>query len=121
MTTALVVRELQAGRSPDRVIAQQAGVLVEKIITRSGVVGYREVIVTYLTDLFGEVGQVLTLEHNRRVTLGLDAAEARSHWTVLARLLTDLSKDPAVPEGQRERIVMALAEHAEPPEPREDA
>jgi hypothetical protein len=116
VTTELIVRELRGGRSPARLISQEAGSLVEKIATRSDPAGYREVIVTYLTRLFGEVANVLTLEHNRRVTLGLDAAEARSHWTVLARLLVELSMTPSVPEKIRDRITLALTEHGEPPE-----
>lgn len=120
MSTELIVRELRGGRSPDRLISQEAGSLVEKIVTRSGPAGYREVIVSYLTRLFGEVSAALTLEHKRRVTLGLDAAEARSHWTVLARLLTVLSKDPSVPEQVRDRIITALVEHAEPPEQQQE-
>jgi hypothetical protein len=120
VSTELIVRELRGGRSPDRLISQEAGSLVEKIVTRSGPAGYREVIVSYLTRLFGEVSAALTLEHKRRVTLGLDAAEARSHWTVLARLLTVLSKDPSVPEQVRDRIITALVEHAEPPEQQQE-
>lgn len=119
MTTEMIVRELRGGRSPARLISQEAGTLVERIVTRSGPAGYREVIVTYLTELFGDVGAALASEHHRRVTLGLDAADARSHWTVLVRLLGDLAKDPAIPEATQDRIRVALIEHAVPPEPRE--
>jgi len=110
----LIVRALRGGRDTQRLINEDAGALTERIVTRSGVPGYREEIARYLVEVYAALDATLSREHDLRVSAQLDGAEARSHWTVLCRLLGDLAAQPDLPESMRERVQAALAEHAAP-------
>jgi hypothetical protein len=116
MEAEKILRELRAGRDPSAQINAQAGVLNARIVTRSGPTGYREEIAHYLSEVYGEAGRMLNLDHNLRVSAELDAAQARAHWrslrisvaTILAKLEDDYPSSDACDD-----ILKLINEHTE--------
>lgn len=116
MEAEKILRSLRAGQDVRAQIRTQSGVLNARIVTRSGPDGYREEIEGYLTEVYGEAGRMLELDHNLRVSAEMDAAQARAHWrrlrasisAILAKLDDDLN-----PADACNQINELLTEHAE--------
>lgn len=117
MNSELIIRTLRGGQSAAKLINEDAGALTERVITRANVAGYREVLAAYLAELYKNLAAVLESEHNRRLELQLDGAEARSHQAMLLRLLNEIAADSSVPDAVRERARVAAIKHADPLNP----
>lgn len=111
---------LRTGQSADALIQQDAGILAERVISRTSVKTIRAAVVTYLNELYGEVVPILRREHVMRVRSNMDGATARSHWRVLRTLVADIGRAGAVDTAMAQRIKQTLEAIPMPAQPEDD-